>query len=241
MTIEAASLASRFDHTCLSLGGNANDIYKLCTEAKEHGFYSVMVYPTYVCECRMLLEGSDVKIGTVVGFPHGCSDTEVKEAEIVLAARQGADEVDIVINHQLLRSGHEEATEDEIRRLTDTAKLENLTVKFIVETAYLTDSEKIKTLYMCEKAAADFIKTSTGFAHEGALLEDIQLLNRERSNIKIKASGGIKTLEKASKFINAGADRLGASAGVKIMQEFYERYRGSNILSLPLGNNNENS
>jgi deoxyribose-phosphate aldolase len=217
-------LAKYFDHTNLNISSSCSDIYKLCEEAVHYEFYSVVVYPIHVCDCNMILDGTDVKVCTVVGFPHGRSDTETKELELVLAAEQGAHEIDVVMDHSMLRAQHEEQVSEEIRRLSDTAKRLGVVLKVIVETSELTDEQKLTALKICEDAEVGFIKTSTGFSSNGALVEDVRLFNSNKEYIQIKASGGIKTLEQASKFISAGATRLGSSSGVSIMEEFYSKY-----------------
>lgn len=223
-------LAKFFDHTNLNLSSTQDDIIKLCDEAKHYGFYSVVVYPIHVCECKMYLEGTDVKVTTVVGFPHGRSDTEIKEAELVIASQQGADEIDVVMDHSMLRSGNYDQVAEEIRRLSDAAKKENVVLKVIVETSELNDEEKIVALNICEEAEVPFIKTSTGFTLSGALVEDVELFKKNRTNIEIKASAGIKTLEKATKLISAGATRLGSSSSVEIIEEFIAKNKKTRVI-----------
>jgi len=224
--------AKYFDHTNLSLSSTHDDIVKLCEEAVEHNFYSVVVYPGDLYICKMTLDGSNVKVGTVVGFPHGRTSTDAKEVEIVLAARHGADEVDIVMDYTMLRAGHFEQACNEVRQLSQVAKMENLISKVIVETSELSDKEKLQALKICESAEIDFIKTSTGFSSQGALVEDIELFSENKERIGIKASGGIKTLEQAVKMIKAGATRIGTSSTVSIVKEFEKKHTTSNLLTL---------
>ena len=180
----------------------------------------------------MCLEGSDIQVASVVGFPHGRTSVEAKEVEIVMSARQGADEVDIVMDYTMLKEGHYEQAINELRQLVQIAQLEKVTTKIIVETCELSDEQKIKALKLCEAAEADYIKTSTGFGAHGALVEDVELFNTNKAFIKIKASGGVKTLEQALKFIKAGASRIGTSSSVEIMKEFIEKNNTTNILTL---------
>ena len=231
MSIADIHLAKYFDHTNLRLSCSQLDVINLCEEAKKFGFCSVVIYPSFVCEAKMLLDDTEVKVCTVIGFPHGRSDTEIKEAEIVIAARQGADEVDVVMDHSLLKAGYPEMVSLEIRQLVDAAKREKVLLKVIVETSELNDKEKLAALTICEQSEAAFIKTSTGFTETGALVEDIKLFKDNREFIDIKASGGIKTLETAVKLINAGATRLGSSSSVQIMEEFMKK-NNNNVIDL---------
>jgi len=230
--------AQYFDHTNLSLSSSHDDIVRLCEEALEYNFYSVVVYPGDVYICKMTLDGSDVKIGTVIGFPHGRTLVDVKEAEIVLASKQGADEVDIVMDYTMLKAGHFDQACNEIRQLSRIAKLENLISKVIVETSELNDKEKLQALKICESSEVNFIKTSTGFSSHGALVEDVKLFSDHKEYIGVKASGGIKTLEQTVKMIKAGATRIGTSSTVSIMKEFSKKHTASNLLTLDDRRNN---
>lgn len=225
-------LAKYFDHTLLKLGYTQGDLGKLCEEANRYKFHSVVVYPADVSVARMSLI-DEIKVATVIGFPHGKTDLEVKEAEIVIAGRMGAEEVDIVIDYSLLKEGHEEPVQEEIRRLVDVTKREKLVSKIIVETSQLTDSLKIDVLRLCEEAETDFIKTSTGFSQlDSNIMEDVRIFNEHRKNISIKASSGIRTLEQCLKLIQLGADRIGTSSAVDIMEEFNEKQNTENIINL---------
>lgn len=221
---ESKELAGYFDHTNLSLSATPQDIITLCEEAANYHFKSVMVYPNNIVECVYLLGSGPVSIGTVVGFPHGRSSTESKQAEIVVAAEQGAKEVDIVIDYFLLKEEIYEAVEAEAAELVSLSKALDLTTKIIIETCELGTEAKLAALEICENVGADFIKTSTGFGKAGAQVEDIRLFATHRQKgIKIKASGGVKTLSQACELINAGADRIGTSGSASIMKEFLYR------------------
>ena len=208
------SLASYIDHTLLKPIATKADILKLCEEAKQYHFASVCVNPCWVSLCAELLKGTDVKVCTVIGFPLGANTSEIKASEAALAIQQGADEVDMVINIGALKEGNTEKVYQDIVavRKASVGKV----LKVIIETSYLTDEEKKTVCKLVAKAGADFVKTSTGFSSAGATPEDVKLM-KEASGIKVKASGGVRTKEDALKMIEAGASRLGASAGVKIV------------------------
>lgn len=211
--MNTVEFAAKLDATNLKLDATRKDIRTLCEEANRNGYAAVCVYPCYVRFCADLLKNSGVKVCTVVGFPHGCSGIESKLKEIVQAQKDGAQEVDVVIHHAALRSGDLETVADETFRLCETARKADLISKVIVETCYLNEAQKLTALNTCEQAGADFIKTSTGFGSGGATTEDIQLFAKHRTGaIKIKASGGIRTLDKALALIDSGAERLGVSA-----------------------------
>jgi len=217
----AAELIRSFDSTNLKLDATPVDIEKLCREASEHHFYSVMIYPGSIALAKRTLAGSGVRIGTVIGFPNGRSSTAAKQADIIFAAGKGADEVDIVMNYPALLAGEETAVADELAELTRCAHSRNLLVKVIVETCYLPAPAQISALRLCEDAGADFIKTSTGFGSAGAQLADIERwVAHRRGKIQIKASGGVKTLTDARRFLEAGCARLGTSSALAILQEF---------------------
>lgn len=208
------NLAKYIDHTILKPSAVKADIELLCKEAKEYGFASVCVNPCWVPLCAMLLEGADVKVCTVVGFPLGANMSAVKAFEADLAVKQGAREIDMVINIGALKSGMLDAVRDDIRAVRDACKGQIL--KVIIETSYLTDEEKITASKISAQCGADFVKTSTGFSDKGATVEDVKLMAKA-GGIKVKASGGIKTKEDALKMIEAGASRLGTSSGIKII------------------------
>ena len=208
------NLASYIDHTLLKPTATKADILKICEEAKQYHFASVCVNPCWVKLCAEVLKGSGVKVCTVIGFPLGANTSEIKAAEASLAIKEGASEVDMVINIGALKEGNTDYVYQDILDVRKAS--EGKTLKVIIETSYLTDEEKKTVCQLCAKAGADFVKTSTGFSSAGATAEDVKLM-KEASGIKVKASGGVRTKEDALKMIEAGASRLGASAGVKIV------------------------
>lgn len=208
------NLASYIDHTLLKPTATKVDILQLCNEAKQYHFASVCVNPCWVKLCAETLKDSGVKICTVIGFPLGANTSEIKAQEAALAIKEGASEVDMVINIGALKEGNIDYVYQDILAVRKAS--EGKTLKVIIETSYLTDEEKKTVCRLCAKAGADFVKTSTGFSSAGATVEDVKLM-KEASGIKVKASGGVRTKEDALKMIEAGASRLGASAGVKIV------------------------
>lgn len=212
------SLAKMIDHTILKATASAEDVKKICTEAREYGFASVCVNPAYVGLVKKELEGSQVLTCTVVGFPLGANDTAIKKEEARLAVSQGADEVDMVINIGAAKGGNWDLVKEDIRQVVEASGTAE--VKVILETCYLTEDEKVRACRAAEEAGAHFVKTSTGFGTAGATVEDIALMRKTvSSKVKIKASGGIRTLADALAMIEAGTDRIGASAGIAIIGE----------------------
>lgn len=206
-----------FDHTKLGFYCSEQDIINLCEEAKKYNFKSVCVTPVFVKLAKELLKGTDVLVCTVVGFPHGSQTTRAKVFETMDALVNGADEIDMVINVSDLKNGYVDKVEDEIRQLKNVCK--ETTLKVIIEACLLTDEEKVLVSKACVKAGADFVKTSTGYSTGGATVEDIKLIRKTvENNAFIKASGGIHTKEQALALIEAGADRIGASKSVQIME-----------------------
>ena len=211
-------LARYFDHTLLKPFATQGDIQDLCREALDYQFYSVCVNPCHVALVSRTLKGSGVKTCSVVGFPLGCSTSQVKALEAGRAVEDGADEIDMVLAVGALKQGLHDQVENDIRAVVAAAG--QALVKVIIEACYLSDSEKRAACSIAERAGADFVKTSTGFGSGGALVEDIRLMKSVVGDrLQIKASGGISTLEQALAMIEAGADRLGASAGVTIIGE----------------------
>src|SRR5437016_583468 len=208
------------DHTLLRPIGTTTDIRRLCTEAIEYGMAAVCVFPSYVPMAREILKESRVKIATVIAFPFGVTYTEIKEAEMRSSASRGADEMDFVINIAGLKSGEDRVIEEEMQYLTAKARTIGVHTKFIIETAYLTDDEKIRVCKIANRVKPDFMKTSTGYGPSGATVEDVRLM---RSNllpeIQIKAAGGIRSYAEAQQLLQAGASRLGTSSGIKIIEE----------------------
>ncbi len=205
------------DHTYLKAFGGKEVIEKLCKEARENNFMSVCVNPCNVKYAKELLEGSDVLVCTVIGFPLGQNTTEVKAYETADAIKNGAKECDMVINVAKLKDKDYDYVESEIRVLKNICG--KLTLKVIIETCYLTKEEIEKACELSVKAGADFVKTSTGFGTGGALVEDVKLMADTVGNkAYVKASGGVKTYEDAMKMIDAGASRIGTSNGIEIVK-----------------------
>jgi len=212
------TLASYLDSTNLRLDAADADLRQLCADARTHDLAAVMLYPSGVPLAAAALAGSSVRIGTVIGFPHGRTSAAGKECEIRAAAAAGAHEVDIVMNYGDLREGRPPAVAAELGRLGAVARELRLLTKVIVETCYLDRAQKLAALALCEDAGIDFIKTSTGFGAAGATVDDITLFaEHRRGSIRIKAAGGIKTLAQARALIAAGAARLGASNAVALV------------------------
>ena len=211
-------LASMIDHTLLKPDATRGDVEMLCREAAQFCFASVCVNPTWVPLCRELLRGSGVKVCTVIGFPSGAHAPDVKAYEARRAVEQGAEEIDMVINIGALKSKDYALVEQDIRGVVQAGARDTV-VKVILETSLLTRDEKIMACSLAKAADADFVKTSTGFAGGGATVEDIQLMRETVGpEMGVKASGGVRTRDDAEKMVAAGATRLGASAGVKIVR-----------------------
>jgi deoxyribose-phosphate aldolase len=209
-------IAKFIDHTALKPNITEVQIHKLCAEANEHHFASVCVNPMWVKLCAELLAGTDTKVCTVIGFPLGANSPETKAFEAKLAVEQGANEVDMVLNVGALKSGNFELVERDIRAVRDAVP--NATLKVIIEACLLTDDEKVAACQLSQKAGANFVKTSTGFSTGGATIDDIRLMRQTVGpDMGVKASGGVKDFAGAQAMIEAGATRLGCSAGVAIM------------------------
>ncbi len=204
------------DHTNLKAYAKEEDIKKLCEEAVEYGFASVCVNPYYVKYASELLKNTNISVCTVIGFPLGQNTIDVKEYEAINAIQNGADEIDMVVNIAAIKDGKFDYVKKEIETVRDSA--EGKILKVIIETCYLTSDEIIKMTEICNETFVNFIKTSTGFGTSGAKEEDVKLMNEHKMDyLEIKASGGIKNYDDATKFIEAGATRLGTSSGVAIM------------------------
>lgn len=211
-------LAGMIDHTLLKPDATMAEIEKLCDEARKYGFASVCINPGYVSTCAKLLRGTGVRVCTVIGFPLGATLTAVKAFETEHAIRDGATEVDMVINVGMLKSRQYEYVESDIFAVVSTAKRYRVLSKVILETGLLTDEEKVKACLLAKRAGADFVKTSTGFGKGGATVGDIALMRRVvGSAMGVKASGGVRSREDALAMVAHGADRIGASASVKIV------------------------
>ena len=211
------NVAGMIDHTLLKADATEAQIAKLCQEAKEHGFASVCVNPGYVPEAAEALKGTDVRVCTVIGFPLGATSSEAKAAETADAIAKGAEEVDMVVNVGRIKSGNWDYVRSDIAAVVNAARGRALT-KVIIETCLLTDDEKIRVCEIAKDAGADFVKTSTGFSTGGATAADIALMRKTVGpDMGVKASGGIHSTEEAIALIEAGASRIGASAGIAII------------------------
>jgi deoxyribose-phosphate aldolase len=212
------SLARMIDHTMLKPEATPEEITTLCKEAAKYLFASVCINPSYVKHCADLLKGTKVKVCTVIGFPLGATTTKIKRAEAEEAIENGAQEIDMVINVGHLKSGDYDYVFNDVNQVVLAAKRKRVITKVILETALLDDKEKVAACMICKKAGADFVKTSTGFSKGGATVGDIALMKYVvGSAIGVKASGGIRSKEDAEAMIASGADRIGASASVKIV------------------------
>ncbi len=205
------------DHTSLKADINLHQIEKLCREAREYEFFSVCVNSYYVKKAVSFLSGSSVKVCTVVGFPLGASTMESKRFEAMKAMAEGAKEIDMVINISAIKSQDWQYVLDDMASLAQVTHQQGGILKVILENCLLTDEEKRKACELAVKAKVDFVKTSTGFSTGGATIEDIKLMRSIVGTTGIKASGGIRDLETAKKMIEAGATRIGTSAGLEIM------------------------
>ena len=206
------------DHTILKPTCLVSDIEKLCAEAKQYEFAAVCVPPNFVRLAKEQVTGTEVKVATVIGFPFGYSATEAKIAEIILAMVDGADELDIVANISAIKNGDWSAIADEINHIMPIIRSKGKGVKIIIESGVLTDDEIIKCCDIYGLAGIDFLKTSTGYAEKGATVEAVQLFRKHLPDtIHIKASGGIRDYTTAKQMIEAGATRIGCSAGVAIV------------------------
>lgn len=206
------------DHTALKADTTASQIEKLCSEAREYDFYSVCVNSYFVKKAIALLNGSTVKVCTVVGFPLGASTMETKRFEAMKAVTEGASEIDMVINVSAIKSQDWQYVLDDMSSLARVTHQQGALLKVILETCLLTEDEKRKACELAVKAGVDFVKTSTGFSTGGATIQDVKLMRSIVGNLGVKASGGIKDAETARQMIEAGATRLGTSASVEIMK-----------------------
>jgi deoxyribose-phosphate aldolase len=219
MSYSAPNIARLIDHTLLRPEATHAEILQLCREAIEHHFASVCVNAYWVPLAASQLAGSDVKVCTVVGFPLGATSTEAKVAETEAALRAGAKEIDMVLNIGALRGDDDRAVEEEIALVAAACHRGGAILKVILETSLLNDDQKIVACKLSQMAGADFVKTSTGFSSSGATVHDVELMRRAVGpEMGVKASGGIRTLDDLLKMLVAGATRIGASAGVKIVE-----------------------
>jgi len=213
-------VAGLIDHTLLKPDATRQDIEKLCKEAAEHRFATVCVNPAWVATCRDLLHGTPVGVCSVVGFPLGATVADVKQFETHRVIFDGAREVDMVINIGALKSGDLRTVERDIEAVTAPCRAAGVLSKVIIEATYLTDEEKVTACSLSKAAGADYVKTSTGFGPGGATVADVALMRRVvGQDMGVKAAGGVRDLEGLKAMVAAGASRVGASAGVKIVQE----------------------
>ncbi|TRO67105.1 deoxyribose-phosphate aldolase [Christiangramia sabulilitoris] len=209
-------LKNYIDHTLLAANATEEQIERLCREAKTYGFYAVCVNSSYVPHAKASLKDSRVKLAATIGFPLGATSTEAKVFEARLAAKEGADEIDMVINIGFLLDGKLKSVKEEIAAVKKA--IDGRILKVIIETCYLTSDEILTASKLVAEAGADFVKTSTGFGSRGASTNDVKIMKQAIGDkIKIKASGGIRDAETAREYISLGADRIGTSSGIKII------------------------
>lgn len=217
--MERGELARLIDHTLLKMDARRKEIEKLCDEAAKYNFFSVCTNPYWVKTVRSILEGSGVKVCSVTGFPLGSSSTEAKVLEAKWGADDGADEIDMVMNVGAFKDRDYSFVLEDIERVVEVVCPDRIT-KVIIETCVLSDGEKTGASRLVKRAGAQFVKTSTGFATGGATVEDVRLIRETVGNdMGVKASGGIRTFEQAVALVQAGATRIGTSAGVHIVTE----------------------
>jgi deoxyribose-phosphate aldolase len=221
MKITRQQLASMIDHSLLKPNATLEELKKVCQEAVQYKFKAVCINPIFVADAVSLLKGKDILVCSVIGFPFGTHSSEIKANETAEVIERGAREVDMVIQVGALKDKRDQDVVKDIRAVVQAAR--GCPVKVILETCYLTDEEKIRACRLSMEAGASSVKTSTGFASGGATVEDVKLMrNTVGKDFGVKAAGGIRTLEDASKMIEAGANRLGTSSSVAIMQKFDE-------------------
>jgi len=218
LKLSSQDLAGMIDHTLLKPDATISEINQLCEEAIQYNFASVCVNPSYVDTCFNLIKSSNVKVCTVIGFPLGATTTQSKFLEAEEAIKNGAEELDMVINVGKLKDRDYDFVFNDIKSIADLSKRHLCTSKVILETCLLTDEEKVVACLLAKEAGLNFVKTSTGFSKNGATVHDVSLMKFVVGDkLQVKASGGIRSYEDAIAMINAGATRLGASAGVKII------------------------
>ena len=220
MAISGEELAKMIDSTVVKATATKSEVEKLCKEAVQYSFGCVCVNPVYVKMAATLLKGSNVKVCSTIGFPFGVTLPEIKALEAVKAIEKGAEELDMVINLSALKSGDYEAVKRDIAAVVDVKRLsKKMVVKVIIETAHLTNEEKIVACKLAKEAGADFVKTSTGLFGKGATIEDVRLMRRTVGpDMGVKAAGGIRTYADAVAMIEAGANRIGTSTAVAIIK-----------------------
>ncbi len=231
--LNAAQIAKMIDHSLLRPELTTEQVRQGCLVAKQYDTASVCVKPCDVALAKEVLAGSDVLVTTVIGFPHGSNLTAVKVFESEQAIRDGAVELDMVLNIGRLLSGDFAAVAADIQAVVATAHQQQVIVKVILENCYLTDELKVKACQICEQVGADFVKTSTGFGTGGATIEDLTLMRRTCSaKVRVKAAGGVRTLDSALQVRKAGAVRFGATATAVIMEDAYAREKAGELKEL---------
>ncbi len=217
-TLDMKCIASMIDHTILKADAEKEQVIEFCRQAKEYSFASVCVNPCYVPLVNRELQGTEVKTCTVIGFPLGADSSDIKAFAAKTAADEGADEIDMVINISAVKDGDYDYVEREIEKVVESSG--RAIVKVIVETCYLDNEQKVKACQAAVNAGARFVKTSTGFGSAGATVDDVKLMRKTvGNNVGVKASGGIRSYKQAAAMIEAGADRIGTSSGLKILGE----------------------
>lgn len=227
-TLTERDIAKTIDHSLLKPELDDAFVEDGCRLAAEYDVASVCVPPVHVPRAAAILAGTDVKVGTVVGFPHGYATTETKVSETRQALAEGATEIDMVLQIGALKSGRDEDVEADIKAVVDVAHASGAIVKVIFENAYLTDEEKIRACRLTESAGGDFVKTSTGFASSGATHEDLRLMREHTSShLQVKAAGGVRTLDALLEVMALGTTRIGATATKTIIEDFRARKAGA--------------
>jgi len=230
MKYQLKDFAKLIDHTDLNPAATHKDMENLCTEAKDYGFAMVAINQVQTALCHKYLEGTDVHTGAAVGFPLGQTTVEVKEFETKNAIQNGADEIDYVINLTEVKEKNYDYIEDEMNRIVNICKENNIISKVIFENAYLTEEEIIELSKIAKRVKPDFVKTSTGHASSGAKVEDVKLMKESVGNeVKVKAAGGIRDADSFIEMIQSGAERIGSSSGIKIIEELKQRFEEDKI------------
>lgn len=230
MSLTPHDIAKMLDHSTLQPYLTEDDIRKGCELALKYDTASVCARPCDVPILAEMLKGSDVKVCTVIGFPHGAHETKIKVAEAELALDEGCDELDMVINIGQMLRGNEDYVRKEIKQICDLAHSRNAIVKVILETCYLSDEQKKRACEISEEAGADFVKTSTGYGSKGCTIEDLKLMRASVSeHVRVKGSGGIRDLDTVLAARAVGANRCGVSATQKIMEEAEQRYQAGTL------------
>ncbi|MGX7205434.1 deoxyribose-phosphate aldolase [Enterococcus pingfangensis] len=219
--IELKKLANMVDHTLLKADATKEGFERLCKEADDYGFKMVAINSYPVALCRKFLKDSPVHVGAAIGFPLGQTTIATKVFEVKDAIENGADEIDYVINIGKLKDGDQDYIREEMKAIVNVSRENGIISKVILENCYLTDEEKITVCEIAKEVKPDFVKTSTGFGTGGATVEDVALMKKiVDDEVKVKAAGGIRDLATALKMIEAGAERLGTSSGIKIVEEY---------------------